>query len=272
MKIAFVIRKDCSRCARIAESIIDLLPKDWEIIYDHEAAKFLNSKGLDISQISADVIITIGGDGTVLRTLQMAKGPVLGINMGGLGFLTELEVDEVGSAIFKLIKGQYRITESMKLKVEINGDRVEDCTNEAVVHTERIARIRQFKIYIDGHFLSTMKSDGIIVATPIGSSSYSSSAGGPLLLPTLKGMVISYLAPYSSRLKPVVVTSDSTVEIKIAGRDQECILILDGQREYTVRSGDTVRISRSENSARFLSFRESVYDRIRDKVIKHVVN
>ncbi|PYB68620.1 NAD(+) kinase [Thermoplasma sp. Kam2015] len=272
MKIAFVIRKDCSRCAKIAESIIELLPKDWELIYDHEAAKYLNGNGVDLTRMEADVIITIGGDGTVLRTLQLARGPVLGINMGGLGFFTELEVDEVGPAVFKLLKGEYKISENMKLRVEINGERVEDCTNEAVVHTERIARIRQFKIYIDGHFLSTMKADGIIVATPIGSSSYSSSAGGPLLLPTLKGMVISYLAPYSSRLKPVVVPSDSKVEIKIAGKDQECILILDGQREYKVKSGDTVRISRSENNAKFISFRESIYDRIRDKVIRHVVN
>ncbi|BAB60205.1 transmembrane protein [PUT] [Thermoplasma volcanium GSS1] len=272
MKVAFVIRKDCKRCATIAKSIIELIPPDWEKIYDTEAAKFLGGVGKDITEISADIIIAIGGDGTVLRILQNAKGPVLGINMGGLGFLTEIEIDEVGSSTYKLIRGEYKINEAMKLKVYINGRRLEDCTNEAVVHTDRIARIRQFKIYVDGHFLTTIKSDGVIVATPTGSSSYSSSAGGPLLLPTVRGMVISYLAPYSSRIKPVVVPSESTVEIKIAGNDQDSLLILDGQKEYKIKSGDTVSISMSEEKARFVSFRESIYDRLRDKVIKHVVN
>ncbi|MGC8608424.1 MAG: NAD(+) kinase [Thermoplasmata archaeon] len=272
MKIAFVIRKDCERCSLIVKRIVDIIPKDWETIYDVEAAKYLNVEGKKLEDIDADIIITIGGDGTLLRALQMAKGPVLGINMGGLGFLTEIEIGEIESSIYKIIRGEYKIYESMRLKVSINGDRVEDCTNETVVHTKRIAQIRRFKIYVDGHFLSTIKADAIIVATPIGSSSYSLSAGGPFLLPTLKGMVISYLAPYSARLKPVVVPSSSIVEIKIAGNDESDLIILDGQKQYEGYTGDSILISMSEKPARFVTLRESIYDRIRDKVIRHVVN
>ncbi len=272
MKIAFVVRKDCDRCALIVKRIIDIIPRDWEIIYDIEASKYFDVDGKNLEDINADIIITIGGDGTLLRALQMAKGPVLGINMGGLGFLTEIEIGEIESSIYKIIRGEYKIYESMKLKVSINGERVEDCTNEAVIHTQRIAQIRRFKIYIDGHFLSTIKADGIIIATPIGSSSYSLSAGGPFLLPTLKGMVISYLAPYSARLKPVVVPSSSIVEIKIAGNDERDLVILDGQKQYDARTGDSILISTSDKTARFITLRESIYDRIREKVIKHVVN
>ncbi|GGM72410.1 inorganic polyphosphate/ATP-NAD kinase [Thermogymnomonas acidicola] len=272
MRVAFVIRKGCERCARIVRRIVEILPEDWEVIYDRECARFLGGKGQELERIEADIIVTVGGDGTALRALQNSKGPVLGINMGGLGFLTEVEIGEVEKSIYRIIRGDYRIERAMKLKVTVNGIRTKDCTNEVVVHTRKVSKIRKFNIYVSGHFLDSVSADGVIVATPIGSTSYSYSAGGPILLPSLRAMVISYLAPFGSRIRPVVVPTERSIRIRLVGRDQDSLVILDGQEEIPVHAGDDIEISVSENYAEFVTLERSFYQRMREKLIKYVVN
>ncbi len=272
MRIAFTIRRNCERCARVVSRIVELIPKDWQTIYDKECAKFLEIRGTDLEAIKADIIIAVGGDGTALRATQMAKGPVLGINMGGLGFLTEVEIGDVEKSIYKLIRGDYKIEKNMKLKVKINGLEVLDSTNEAVIHTSKIAKIRKFKIYAGGNFLDSGSADGIIVSTPIGSTSYNYSAGGPIIHPSLNVMAITYLAPFRSRVRPMVIPADQPIKIKLCGPGQESLVIIDGQAEYPVNENDEIEISASENKAEFITFRDSFYDKIREKLIKHVVN
>lgn len=272
MKVAFTIRRNCERCARVVKRIVDILPEDWNLSYDKECAKFLDTKGTDLEAIKADIIIAVGGDGTALRAQQMAKGPVLGINMGGLGFLTEVEIGDVEKSMYKLIKGQYNVDRNMKLRVTINGQETYDCTNEAVIHTSKIAKIRKFKIYIGESFLDSASADGIIVATPVGSTSYNYSAGGPIIHPSLNAMVITYLAPFRSRVRPMVIPGDQPLKIRFAGVDQDSVVILDGQKEYPVSEKDEIEISVSPEKAEFITFRDSFYDKIREKLIKHVVN
>lgn len=272
MRMAFTIRRNCERCARVVGRIVDIVPKDWKLMFDKECAKFLDQKGTEMDQIDADIIIAVGGDGTALRALQLAKGPVLGINMGGLGFLTEVEIGEVESSIYKIMRGEYKIERSMKLRVRINGVETLECTNEAVVHTSRIAKIRKFKVYVGDSFLDSTSADGIIVATPVGSTSYNYSAGGPIISPSLDAMVLTYLAPFRSRVKPMVMPADQTLTIRLAGVDQDSLVIIDGQKEYPVKEGDDIEISMSPNKAEFITFRNSFYDKIREKIIKHVVN
>jgi NAD+ kinase len=272
MKVAFTIRRNCERCAKVVSRIVDLIPGDWQIIYDKECAKFLNVRGTDLEAIVADIIIAVGGDGTALRATQMAKGPILGINMGGLGFLTEVEIGDVEKSIYKLIKGEYKIEKNMKLKVKINGLEVLNCTNEAVIHTSKIAKIRKFKIYAGDTFLDSGSADGIIVSTPIGSTSYNYSAGGPIIHPSLNVMVITYLAPFRSRVRPMVIPADQPIKIRLSGPGQDSLVIVDGQAEYPVNEKDEIEISASESKAEFITFRDSFYDKIREKLIKHVVN
>lgn len=272
MKIAFTIRRNCERCARVVKRIIDIIPENWQLIYDRECAKFLDTKGTDLDAIKADIIIAVGGDGTALRAQQMAKGPVLGINMGGLGFLTEVEIGDVEKSIYKLIRGEYNIERNMKLSVKINGMDTLECTNEAVIHTSKIAKIRKFKVYVGDMFLDSASADGIIVATPVGSTSYNYSAGGPIVHPSLNTMVLTYLAPFRSRVRPMVIPGDQTLRITLAGIDQDSLVILDGQKEFPVNEKDLIEISVSPNKAEFITFRDSFYDKIREKLIKHVVN
>lgn len=272
MKVAFTIRRNCERCARVVQRIVDILPKDWKLIYDRECAKFLDTRGTDLEAIQADIVIAVGGDGTALRAQQMATGPVLGINMGGLGFLTEVEIGDVEKSMYKLIKGEYNIDRNMKLQVKINGQATYDCTNEAVIHTSKIAKIRKFKVFVGDSFLDSASADGIIVATPVGSTSYNYSAGGPIIHPSLDAMVLTYLAPFRSRVRPMVIPGDQILKIQLAGVDQGSVVILDGQKEYPVNENDIIEISVSQNKAEFITFRDSFYDKIREKLIKHVVN
>lgn len=272
MKIGFIVRKDCIRCAHIVRRITDILPEDWEIIYDREAARMLNKKGNSIEQMEADILITVGGDGSVLRSLQLAKGPVLGINMGSLGFLSEVEIGEVESSVYKIIQGKYKIEETMKLRLTINGTQVLDSTNEVVLHSSQIAKIRKFRVFVDGTFFDSTTADGVIVATPIGSTSYSFSAGGPILYPTIDAMVVTYLAPFRSRSRPIVIPSTQEIQLRLFGKNQTCDLIVDGQQQFAVNETDDIRIAVSPEKARFVTFRNSFYERIREKLIRNVVN
>ncbi|MDS0257740.1 NAD(+) kinase [Thermoplasmatales archaeon AK] len=272
MKVAFVIRKNCERCARIVSRIIDILPHDWEIVYDRESAKFLGTRPTDLDRIEADAIIAVGGDGTVLRSLQLAKGPVLGINMGSLGFLSEVEIGEVESSIYRLIRGEYKIERTMKLSVKINGVETLECSNEVVIHSRKIAKIRKFRVYVGGDFFDSTSADGMIIATPIGSTSYSFSAGGPILYPSLQAMVLTYIAPFRTKIRPMVVPSDQEINVKLFGKDQDSLIILDGQEEIPVNENDDITVSVSRNYTNFITFRNSFYERIREKLIRNVVN
>jgi NAD+ kinase len=251
---------------------MEILPDDWQVTMDPETARFLNCKGKPVEKMDVDMIITIGGDGTVLRTLQAARCPILGINMGGLGFLSEVEIGEVESTIYKLIRGDYRIERSLKMKVMVNGMRLPDSVNEVLVHSNRISKIRRFSISTKNNFIDLTAADGVIVSTPVGSTSYSFSAGGPIIYPTLKAMVISYLAPFISRSRSIVVPPDEIIQIKIIGKGQNCLLVIDGQYQQEVTYRDEILVTISENSAEFVTVGNSFFDRVREKLIKNVVD
>ncbi len=272
LDVAFIIRRDCTRCASVVKRILEIVPSDWNLIFEEEVANILKLPGKKLDKIKADIIITIGGDGTVLRTLQRANGPVLGINMGGLGFLSEVELGNVENTIYKLARKSYRIENSIKLKVMVNGKRQFDCTNEVLIHSDRIAKIRRFGIYTSDNFIDLAAADGIVVATPVGSTSYSFSAGGPIIYPTLNSAVITYLAPFISRTRSIVIPTDQEITVKIIGKDQDCVMVLDGQETIKVTPSDDIRISISENKAAFVNIGRTFFERMRDKLIKNVVD
>lgn len=271
MKVGFVIKKDCERCAFVVRKIEEMLPEDWDTAYDEETAKFLKVEHKPIEKLGADIVITVGGDGTVLRTLNKCDVPVLGVNMGKLGFLSEVEIGEVEKSIHKLVRGEYKIEETERISVEVNGRNVGDCINEVVIHTNKISKIRKFGLYISDNFIDNIAADGMIVATPIGSTSYAYSTGGPILSPKLNAMVVTYIAPFTVKIRPMVVSEGETVSVNLRGKDQDCLLIFDGHTEYPVSSKDEIRISVSGKKARFVTM-GSFYERMRRKLLKNVVN
>lgn len=271
MKVGFVIKKDCERCALIVRKIEEMFPSDWEIVYDEEAARYLDVEFNPLEEMEADIIITVGGDGTVLRTINKCDIPVLGVNMGKLGFLSEVEIGEVEKSIYKLVRGEYKIEESERIKVIVNGEEVQHCTNEVVIHTNRVSKIRKFGLYVNSTFIDNIAADGVIVATPIGSTSYAYSTGGPILSPKINAMVVSYIAPFNVKIRPMVVSQDEEITVNLRGKNQDCILIFDGHTEYPVSSDDDIRVRVSEKKARFVTL-GSFYERMRRKLLRNVVN
>ncbi len=271
-KVGFVIRSNCPRCAKIVERIAEVAPPEWELFYERGVSKYLQVKGKDLASMNVDMIISVGGDGTVLWTLQNKNCPILGINMGGLGFLSEVEIGEVESTIYEIARKNFKIERSRKLSVFLNGQRLEDCTNEVIVHSSKIAKIRKFLISTPTSFIDRLPADGVIVATPTGSTSYSFSAGGPILLPTLEAVVITYLAPFASRSRPIVLPMDSEIKIRILDQNDDCFLILDGQVQYRVNKSDDIVIKTSEKFAEFILLKRSFFERVHEKLVKNVVN
>ena len=271
MKLAIITRINCQSCIKIAERVLELIPDSWEIILETKLAKVLNENGINFNQIDADIIVVIGGDGTILKTAQLSKGKILGINVGGLGFLSEVEIGNIEESIHNLVKGNYRTYDVMKLEVYINDVLFGKGINDVVVHTARISKIRKFSVYINDNFMENTSADGVIIATPIGSTSYSYSAGGPILIPSLRAMVISYIAPFGSRLRPIVCPENSKITIKIIGKHSS-LVIVDGQKNLLVNSNDKIDIRVSNEKLTFIELKDSFFERLRGKLIKDVVN
>ena len=177
MRIGIIARINCHSCIRIAKRIIELIPPSWELLLEDKLARSLHRNGINFKDIDADIIIVIGGDGTILKTAQLSRGKILGINVGGLGFLSEVEIGNIEESVYNLIKGNYKTYDVMKLNVYINDQLFGKGINDVVIHTARISKIRKFSVYINDRFMENTSADGVIIATPIGSTSYSYSAG-----------------------------------------------------------------------------------------------
>ncbi|MEM0343753.1 MAG: NAD(+)/NADH kinase [Thermoplasmata archaeon] len=216
--------------------------------------------------MDADVIITIGGDGTILRTLQGTDAPILGVNAGVLGFLTEVQPSEIRSAIKKVLAGKYRIEERLKLKTVMDGKRLEDATNEAVIHTAHIAKMRHFAISVDNTPATEMRADGIIVATPTGSTCYAMSVGSSIVDPRVEALVIAPIAPFRLSARPFVVPARSRISITIK-EPRECIMVIDGQCEFEMTGKERLVFTASDKKARFVSFKDDFYRNLEEKLV-----
>jgi NAD+ kinase len=252
----------------IARKVMDILEPDHECIVNPFIAEKLGDKerGVPTENMSTDIIITIGGDGTILRTLQLSKSKILGVNAGVLGFLTEVSSDKLKHGLKRLVEGDYIVDERIKLKTMLNEKRLEDAVNEAVIHTSQIAKIHSYEVFVDELKADMIRADGIIIATPTGSTCYAMSVGGPILDPKLHGFVITPIAPFKLASRPIVVSSGSTVTVKLEDTHRKCVLVLDGQSEYEVGRGDVITLSQSEEPAKFIRFEPDFYKRVSEKL------
>ncbi|MFQ6107708.1 MAG: NAD(+)/NADH kinase [Thermoplasmata archaeon] len=249
----------------VAERIVGYLEPDHEVLLDENLAKKIGGKGSPLEDIDADVLLAIGGDGTILSTLQRNSSPIFGINAGVLGFLTEIQVDEIESGLQKIIEGNYEIDERLKLRTTVNGKRVPDCTNEAVLNTAHIAKMRAFSIEVDGQPAESIRADAVIIATPTGSTCYAMSAGGPIIDPRVEAIVVVPIAPFKLSVRPVIVPAQSEITLRISD-PKPCKLVLDGQVEIDLVGDEVVKLGVSEYKAKFVRFHEDFYTRIREKL------
>jgi NAD+ kinase len=211
-----------------------------------------------------DLLVTLGGDGSILRAARMAcqQGvPVLGVNMGRLGFLTELEPDQWESALPHLLAGNYWLEERMMLYAEYQRGEVcrgYEALNDVVVSRGSLARIVRLETHIDGGYLTTYAADGLIISTATGSTAYAHAAGGPILPPELKNILLIPIAPHLSIDRAIVLGRGDTVRVRVR-TDHQAILTVDGQFEYELQDGDVVLVQASPHVSRFVRLQDRAY-------------
>lgn len=261
--VSYLLKENTKKVIERIEKVV----KDHggEILYESRIAEMLGLDGIPLEKMDVDFVITIGGDGTVLYTLQRCNSKVISVHLGGLGFLTELKPEEIEEKLRYVFEGKYFIERRIKLKVEINDKRLYDCTNECVIHTDEIAKMRNFRIFLNEEMVDEINADGVIIATPTGSTSYALSTGGPILHPSIDGFVITHIAPFRLAYRSHVVPSNCKIRIEIM-KDKSCVLVMDGQESRKVKSDDKIILSKSENYAEFVRFSTDFYRKIREKL------
>lgn len=215
----------------------------------------------------ARCIVTIGGDGTILRAMHTASRngiPVLGINMGRVGFFSEIGADEFDSALDLLIDENYSVEQRTMLQCLVNGEYAGDCLNDYSIHRQELSSIVQLDLTIDGDEVGNVMADGLIVATPSGSTAYTMSAGGPVVAPKLDCVLVTPVCPHSLTVRPIVASSDSIVEAEVKSL---CRLSEDGQNIRVLEPGDVVKVLRSRYTANFIRFKKrNVFKLLREKL------
>ncbi|AFL95292.1 NAD kinase [Thermococcus cleftensis] len=276
MKFGVVARRDKMEALKLAYRVYDFLKvSGYEVFVDRETyehlREFREEDVLPLEDFDVDFIVVIGGDGTILRVEHRTRKeiPILGINMGTLGFLTEVEPHEAFFALSKLIEGDYHIDERIKLRTYLDGEnRVPDALNEAAVLTGIPGKIIHLRYYIDGGLADEIRADGLIISTPTGSTGYAMSAGGPFVDPRLDVIVIAPLAPIALSSRPMIVPSYSTIDVRNLAVTREIILAIDGQF-YTYLEPETdIRIKLSPRRAKFVRFTNEVYPKYTMRIKK----
>jgi NAD+ kinase len=254
-----------------------LLEKKYDFIVDREAKKICKDQAL-IQQIrfeeeetlakKSDVLISFGGDGTLLMTARLAGDsgkPILGVNVGKLGFLTEVETKELELAFERIQAKNYQIEERMVL--EARWDRhVSYALNDFVLVRGATVRFIKIRTEVDAEFLNTYIADGLIVATPTGSTAYSLSANGPILSPTLEAVIINPICPHTLTARPLVINSDRTIQLTLESHDM-VLLTADGHEEAQIGAGQSVTIRQAKHKIHLIRFGDhNFFEVLRNKL------
>ena len=242
-----------------------LLKRGCEVRVDEATAKVVPNCTLPIASIEeigqqCDLAITVGGDGTLLnaaRNLVNFNVPLLGINLGRLGFLVDISPSDMDQRIDEVLNGKYeeehRILLNCIVEHRDSPPSQSDAFNDVVVHKWEVARMIETETRINGRFLNNMRSDGLIVSTPTGSTAYALSGGGPILQPDMDAMVLVPICPHTMSYRPIVLDGESEIEIRVKeGAHSHAQVTCDGQINLGVVSGDTIRIRRKEKVVRLI--------------------
>jgi NAD+ kinase len=242
------------------------------LLEDVAARKLLLKDGVPREELPGlvDLIIVLGGDGTLLSIAHLAAQrnvPVLGVNLGRLGFLTEVPTDEIFVTLDSFLGGREEIVSPrLLLEAKCRGKSFY-CLNDVVINKGAVARMIQIGIWIDDKEIAALKADGLIVSTPTGSTAYSLSAGGPIVQPLVPALVLSPICPHTLSFRPMVVSSGSLIRLQILTAGEEVYLTLDGQRGITLGKNDVIEIRRAEFTLKLLSSpKRNYFDLLKEKL------
>jgi len=256
---AIIARPDRPEVAQILPGLLAWLAEHgYKIVIDQETSTYVaGQEVVPRSQLSVralDLVVVLGGDGTLLSAARVTAAvdvPLLGVNLGSLGFLTEVPLQSLYSMLEAIAQGRASVDHRTLMQVQLlRAETVRGSYlvfNDAVVNKTALARLNTYDLYIDKAFVSSYRADGMIVATPTGSTAYSLSAGGPVLMPTVNAFVITPVAPHSLTHRALVVPDSVEIEILMRSEEEVAYLSLDGQPGLDLRDGDRVRCRRSEH-------------------------
>jgi NAD+ kinase len=264
----------------------------------HELAEWLRRRGLEVALDEAilrarnivtgqeppfragevyDLVVVLGGDGTLLSVARTLAGkvPILGVNLGTLGFLTEISRGELYPALVQVLAGRFRTETRSLFDIELRRGGEAGAQNplryrvlnDAVITKSALARIIELTLRVDGYLVARFRADGLIISTPTGSTAYNLSAGGPILSPLLGVAVLTPICPHALSLRPIVVPDSGIIEVTLGTPREEVYLTLDGQEGTSLGQGDTVSITRSKASVKLIKVSErTFYDNLRGKL------
>jgi len=269
MKIGIAGNINKPKVRDVIREFVDYLElKQIRYIYAQELQDFLQLSGKDqftpLNRIgqAADIVVAFGGDGTILSTANIVGHsgvPILGVNSGGLGFLAEVVVEELKQTIDDLIAGKYTVIDRMLLDVKvIKKDRKFSFSalNDMVIDKGTGPRLILIDVYINNTFLNTYRSDGLIVATPTGSTAYSLSAGGPLLMPTMNAIIVTPICPHSLTVRPIVLSENSLLHVALKPGQDAAQINLDGQSIMTLKPDERIEIRKADFTLKWVSIGE----------------
>jgi NAD+ kinase len=270
MKWGIACNPFVKKTINLSQNVYEFLNENGEVFAEKRFAKLISVKGYSLREINdrADIVVTLGGDGTILLVIEEIEKPIFAINSGGMGFLSEVESKYAIDGLKRVINGDYNIEERAKLKTTLNGTRLSDAANEVTVQTDRIAKILYFKLFVNDELIETMGADGIIVATPTGSTSYTLSVGGPIMDPMVNAMIIAPIAPFKLSARPWIVPLNRNIRMTLLPKSKESKLVIDGRVSHPVNQESDIVVTGSEKKARFIRFGESFYQMVRLKLMR----
>jgi len=249
-----------------------------EVILDPKAATLLGETAANAkAQMAgkADLVIVLGGDGTMLNAARLVEErsvPILGVNLGGLGFLTEVSLEHIHPTLERIFAGDYHVEERLMLRarIERHGEHVAHATvlNDVVISKGTLARMIEIQISINGQFVTRLRGDGLIVSTATGSTAYSMSAGGPVVHPSVHALILTPICPHTLTHRPLLIPSDVSLEVILTGKDEGAMTTFDGQVGVAMSQGDTVFIQASDHQTKLIRFPDRTYFDVLRKKLK----
>lgn len=267
--VGIITRLDVKDPKGIIPAFVKHLSYKVKLYLDPITAGVCNSNEItEVDEMYADLILVFGGDGTILRSLQLLPKPtpLLGINMGEVGFLTVVDPESALYMIDDIITN-FTVTERSRMAVKLNEYELPCAMNEAVVITARPAKISHFRIFVDGKLMEEFRADGVVLATPTGSTAYAMSAGGPIVDPRVDGIIVVPIAPHKLSSRPWIVPGKSEIKLELLREDKECMVVVDGQFTANVTRKDVLTFTRCDTPALFVQFGDKFYDLVREKLL-----
>lgn len=272
-RVGFVIKPHAPNIEKILDELIKYFKeRKIEYLLEDEAARKLKEKtGISREKLpgKVDLIIVLGGDGTLLSIAHLAAQkdvPVLGVNLGSLGFLTEVPLDEMSLTLDSFLGGEEKIISPRRMLEASFKGRTYYCLNDVVINKGALARMIQCAIWIDDKEIATIRADGLIISTPTGSTAYSLAAGGPIIQPYIPAIIIAPICPHTLSFRPMVISSDSRIKVQLL-TGEEVYLTLDGQRGDSLAENDEVEVKRSDLELRLISSpKRNYFDLVHEKL------